>query len=265
VSATKFAPPPFLGLVGHPLRWRLLVELARSDRRVDELVDRVAQPQSLVSYHLARLRSGGLVSSRRSSHDGRAVYYHARLDSCGASLAATGSFLHPGLGLQRVPLSDADVATRQPRALVLFACTGNSARSQIAEALLKERAGAAVHVVSAGSAPKPVHPYAVAVLAEVGIDISSWRSKRLTEFAGQHFDYVVTLCDKVRERCAEFDGTGEAVHWSIEDPTDTTGGTRVTLARFRRLAADIEERITWLMWVIDGRHSSTYSAKEFMP
>jgi protein-tyrosine-phosphatase len=264
VNETRSAPPAFLGLVGHPLRWRLLVELARSDRRVDELVDRVGQPQPLVSYHLGRLRSGGLVSSRRSSHDGRAVYYHARLDSCGCSLAATGSFLHPGLGLQRVPLSDAAVATRHPRARVLFACTGNSARSQIAEALLKELAGATVHVVSAGSAPKPVHPHAVAVLGERGIDISTWRSKRLTEFAGQHFDYVVTLCDKVRERCAEFDGADQAVHWSIEDPTDTSGGTRVTLDRFRRLAAEIEDRITWLMWVIDGRHSSTHSEKEFM-
>jgi protein-tyrosine-phosphatase len=264
VNALKSAPPAFLGLVGHPLRWRLLVELGRSDRRVDELVDRVGQPQSLVSYHLGRLRNGGLVSSRRSSHDGRAVYYHARLDSCSSSLAATGSFLHPGLGLQRVPLADPAVATRQPRVRVLFACTGNSARSQIAEALLKQRAGEAVHVVSAGSAPKPVHPYAIAVLAERGIDISTWRSKRLTEFAGQHFDYIVTLCDKVRERCAEFDGGDEAVHWSIQDPTDTNDGTPVTLDRFRQLAADIENRMTWLMWVIDGRHSSTHSTKEFM-
>jgi len=245
--------------VGHPLRWRLLVELGRSDRRVDELVDRIGQPQALVSYHLGRLRSGGLVSSRRSSHDARAVYYHARLESCGSSLAATGPFLHPGLGLQRVPLPDAVPTTRRPRVRVLFACTGNSARSQIAEALLKQWAGPAVHVVSAGSAPKPVHSHAVAVLAERGIDISTWRSKRLSEFAGEQFDYVVTLCDKVRERCPQIDGAGEAVHWSIPDPTDITDGSRVTLARFRRLAAEIEDRITWLTWVIDGRHSAAHS------
>jgi len=114
---------------------------------------------------------------------------------------------------------------------VLFVCTGNSARSQIAEALLKQCAGAAVDVVSAGSAPKPVHPHAVAALADRGIDISTWRSKRLSEFAGQHFDFVVTLCDKVREVCPQFDGGSEAVHWSTEDPTDAAHAG-VTLARF---------------------------------
>ncbi|HEY4608004.1 MAG TPA: ArsR family transcriptional regulator [Ilumatobacteraceae bacterium] len=258
----RTAPPAFFDLVGHPLRWQLLVELARSDRRVDELVDRIGEPQALVSYHLARLRAGNLVSSRRSSFDGRAVYYHARLESCGAALAATGPFLHPGLGLQRVPLPDAGLAARRPRVRVLFACTGNSARSQIAEALLKQSAGPAVHVVSAGSAPKPVHPHAVAVLAERGIDISTWRSKRLTEFAGEHFDYVVTLCDKVRERCPQIDDAGEAVHWSIGDPTDTADGARVTLPRFRRLADEIEDRITWLTWVIDGRHSTTHPTRQ---
>ncbi|HEY4611215.1 MAG TPA: arsenate reductase ArsC [Ilumatobacteraceae bacterium] len=257
------APPPFLGLAGHPLRWRLLVELARSDRKVDELVDRVCEPQALVSYHLGLLRGGGLVSSRRSSRDGRAVYYRARLDSYASSLASTGPFLHPGLGLRRVPLPEPELATRRPRVRVLFVCTGNSARSQIAEALLKQCAGAAVDVVSAGSAPKPVHPHAVAALADRGIDISTWRSKRLSEFAGQHFDFVVTLCDKVREVCPQFDGGSEAVHWSTEDPTDTAHAG-VTLARFRRLADELEERITWLMWVIDGRHSTTHSEKEFM-
>jgi len=224
---------------------------------VDELVDRVGEPQALVSYHLGRLRAGGLVSSRRSSQDGRAVYYRAQLDTYGSSLAATGPFLHPGLGLQRACLPDPALRHPGPPVRVLFACTGNSARSQIAEALLQRSGGNAVDVVSGGSHPKPVHRYAVEVLAERGIDISSWRSKSLSEFSGHHFDYVVTLCDKVRERCPQFAGDGEAIHWSIEDPSSPANGARVTLARFRRLAADLDDRINWLSWEIEGHQSST--------
>src|SRR5829696_7625359 len=130
-SATE--PPAFLELAGHPLRWRLLAELAHSDRLVEEMVELVEQPQALVSYHLGRLRAGGLVSSRRSSKDGRAVYYRVELDRCGESLSHTGSLLHPGLDVQLPPPADLASRDRRHALRVLFACTGNSARSQIAE------------------------------------------------------------------------------------------------------------------------------------
>src|SRR4051812_33239544 len=90
------SPPAFLRLVAEPVRWRLLSELARSDRRVTELTRLVGQPQNAVSYHLGRLREGGLVSMRRSSADGRDSYYRIELDRCGELLAATGATLHPG-------------------------------------------------------------------------------------------------------------------------------------------------------------------------
>ena len=93
------AAPPFLGLAGHPIRWRLLTELARSDLHVDEMTRLIGQPQNLVSYHLAQLREGGLVSSRRSSRDRRTVYYRAELDRCAVSLSSTGAALHPGLAM----------------------------------------------------------------------------------------------------------------------------------------------------------------------
>jgi len=86
----------------------------------------------------------------------------------------------------------------------------------------------------------------------------------LSEFAGEHFDYVVTLCDKVRERCTQFAGNGEAIHWSIEDPSNPANGARVTLARFRRLAADLDDRINWLTWAIEGRQSNTQPTKGFI-
>jgi protein-tyrosine-phosphatase/DNA-binding transcriptional ArsR family regulator len=238
-------------LAGHPIRWRLLVELARSDLNVDEVTRLVGQPQGLVSYHLGQLRAGGLVSARRSSRDGRAFYYRAELDRCGESLASTGTALHPGLGLSH-RASPPALRQRRARVRVLFVCTGNSARSQIAEALLEKAAGDRVAVVSAGSDPKPVHPDAVKVLAASGIDISGWHSKPLTRFIGQRFDYVVTLCDKVRERCPEFPGDGQRIHWSIEDPT--VGSGRSSYPRFQRLSAELESRIRFLISVIDTSH-----------
>src|SRR4249920_3913530 len=96
-TPTKTAVPPFLDLAGHPVRWRMLVELAGCDRQVSELTRAVGLPQALVSYHLGRLRDGGLVSSRKSSFDARAAYYRVHLDRCGELLGATGAALHPGL------------------------------------------------------------------------------------------------------------------------------------------------------------------------
>jgi len=244
------APPEFLDLACHPVRWRLLLELAHSDRQVEEMVELVGQPQALVSYHLRRLRAGGLVSSRRSSRDARAVYYRADLDRCVESLSMTGSLLHRGLDVELSPLGDIVAPRDGGEVRVLFVCTGNSARSQIAEALMKRETGGALDVVSAGSDPKPVHPHAVQALAARGIDISGWRAKPLSDFAGQRFEYVVTMCDKVRERCPEFAGEGQRIHWSIEDPSHPRSGGRVTYDRFQRLTTEVENRVRWLTRMI---------------
>src|SRR3954451_17177167 len=103
VAPSREAVPVFARLAGHPLRWRLLTELARSDLRVRELVALVGQPQNVVSYHLRLLRDGGLISATRSSFDGRDSYYHLDLDRCAEALAGTGSALHPALGASSSP------------------------------------------------------------------------------------------------------------------------------------------------------------------
>jgi len=182
-------PPRVLQLVGHPLRWRLLQELVRSDRAVAELTAVLEAPQSLVSYHL--------------------------------------------------------------RQLLLFLCTGNSARSQMAEALVGPLSGESVDAASAGSRPKPLHPNAVRVMKERGIDISGNRTKHLGEFTSQRFDFVITLCDRVREVCPELPGHPDLVHWSIPDPALEGSTDRATRPAFERTASELETRIRYFLSAIN--------------
>jgi protein-tyrosine-phosphatase/DNA-binding transcriptional ArsR family regulator len=239
--------PLFVRMAGHPVRWRLLVELARGDRRVRELVALAGEPQNLVSYHLRRLRAEGLVTFRRSSFDGRDSWYHLDLERCAEALAGAGTALHPALGTAPPP---EPAGGRRPA--VLFLCTGNSARSPIAEALLRHRAGDRVRVASAGSHPKPrLHPDAVRVLREdYGLDIAGGRPRHLDTLAGQRFDYLVSLCDKVREVCPD-PGTAELVHWSLPDPAADGGDGPAGYPAFRRTAAELDTRIRFLLPVLE--------------
>jgi ArsR family transcriptional regulator, arsenate/arsenite/antimonite-responsive transcriptional repressor / arsenate reductase (thioredoxin) len=242
--------PTFLRLAADPLRWRLLIELGRSDRRVRELCRVLEEPQNLVSYHLGKLRAEGVVSSRRSAADGRDSYYVLDLARCGDLLAASGGALHPALRLAASPPRKWDRVSDADRARVLFLCTGNSARSQIAEALVTELTGGAVEAASAGSHPKPLHPDAVRVLAERGIDISGRRSKHLSEFAEERFDYVVSLCDRVREVCPEFPDHPDLIHWSIPDPAREGRSDAETYPAFKRTADELATRIPFLLELI---------------
>lgn len=255
VVAPGLAPPEFLQLAGHPLRWRLLSELARSDRMVHELTGLVGHPQNLVSYHLGKLRDGRLVSARRSSADRRDTYYTADLSRLGALLSATGGALHPGLRLTAPPPAP---GVDRDAARVLFLCTGNSARSQMAEALARSRSGGVVEAYSAGSHPKPLHPQAVRVMRdEYDIDLAGRPSKHLDVFADQRFDRVISLCDRVREVCPEFPGRPETIHWSIPDPATGPRDDEASYATFRQTAADLETRIGFLLVALTGRTTAS--------
>jgi protein-tyrosine-phosphatase/DNA-binding transcriptional ArsR family regulator len=228
------APPAFVRLAAHPLRWRLLTELARGDHRVRELVALAGEPQNLVSYHLRLLRDGGLVTTNRSSFDGRDTYYHLDLDHCARALTETGAALHPAL--RPAP------AVRPQPAGVLFVCTGNSARSPIAEALLRHHSGGEIEVASAGSRPRTeFHPDAVRVLRDdFGLDLAGRRPQHWDTLTGRRFDYVITLCDKAREALPDFADEPRRVHWSIPEPASG-------YPAFRRTAADINTRIRHLL------------------
>jgi ArsR family transcriptional regulator, arsenate/arsenite/antimonite-responsive transcriptional repressor / arsenate reductase (thioredoxin) len=251
------APPSFVQLVAHPLRWRLVTELARSDLRVRELVSLLAQPQNLISYHLRLLRGGRLVKATRSSFDGRDSYYQLDLDHCAHALADTGAALHPALRMEMAPLPP---LPSSGQAAVLFVCTGNSARSPVAEALLRHHAAGRMKVTSAGSTPKPrIHPSAVRALYEqYGIDIADQRPRHLDTLAKRRFSYVITLCDKAREVCPEFRHHPRLAHWSIPDPA-ATGAGQTSYPAFQRAVADIDTRIRYLLPVL------AHSPKEAQP
>ncbi|MEY2468908.1 MAG: ArsR family transcriptional regulator, arsenate/arsenite/antimonite-responsive transcriptional [Actinomycetota bacterium] len=223
----------------------MIAELGRSDRRVGELVQLIGKPQNVVSYHLGELRNAGIVSARRSSADGRDVYYRADLFRCRDLLGEAGLSLHAGLSLAPSPPSGVERGRGRPR--LLFLCTGNSARSQMAEALVVHRSAGAVDARSAGSHPKPLHPNAVRVMSEHGVDIAGRPTKSLTRFARNRFDRVITLCDKVREVCPEFPGTPIAAHWSIADPAAAGDSDAATYPAFQQTADEIESRVALLL------------------
>jgi protein-tyrosine-phosphatase/DNA-binding transcriptional ArsR family regulator len=244
-DVATLSPSRFVQLLADEQRWRLLQELARSDRKVSELTELVGRPQNLVSYHLASLRNAGIVSARRSSADRRDTYYRIEMRRCADFLCGVGSALQPGLRLDVVAPRTLD-GRRRPS--VLFLCTGNSARSQMAEALLEHNSGGTIRARSAGSHPKPLHPNAVRVMAEVGIDISTHTTKHMERFRQTRFDRVITLCDKVREICPQFPGVAAvAAHWSMPDPASEDATDETSYPGFRRTAEELESRIPFLI------------------
>jgi protein-tyrosine-phosphatase len=206
------APPAILQLLAHELRWNIVLLLASGDYRVQEIVARVREPINLVSYHLKRLRDDALVSARRSEASGRDVYYSLDVERLRVLYEDAGHALHPAL------CQPAATRARLAAARVLIVCTHNSARSQMAEGLLRHHTGGQIAVLSAGSQPTRVHPEAIRAMTEMGIDIRGQQTHHLSDYAGQPFDYVITVCDRVREVCPAFPG-GVQLHWGYADPT----------------------------------------------
>jgi arsenate reductase len=145
----------------------------------------------------------------------------------------------------------------RPPIRVLFVCTGNSARSIMAEALLRHHGGAAFEVHSAGTEPRGINPLTIRTLAGAGLDASWARSKSVTEFLGQPFDYVITVCDQARQSCPVFPGVHESLHWGYEDPAAAEGTEEERLEVFRRVFIGLGQRIA--MFIPIALRGSTLS------
>ena len=126
---------------------------------------------------------------------------------------------------------------------VLFLCTSNSCRSQMAEGFLRHIAGDRFEVFSAGVKPTQVNPLAIKVMAEAGIDISKHRSKSAMEFLGQQFDYIITVCDNAKQTCPVFPGKHEKIHWDLEDPAEAQGSEEERIVVFRKIRDEIRKKI----------------------
>ena len=130
---------------------------------------------------------------------------------------------------------------------VLFLCTGNSARSQMAEAFLRSFGGEDFEVYSAGLEPEGIHPMTIKVMQEIDIDISSHTSKHLNKYLNKSFDYIITVCDRANDNCPTFPGDNERIHWSFDDPAAMTDDINAQLQLFRRVRGEISERVR--VWV----------------
>jgi protein-tyrosine-phosphatase len=255
MSTAALSPLPslhFVKLLSHELRWQIITALARSDHRVQELISLTGQPGNLVSYHLKQLRTKQLISEHRSSADARDVYYSLDLEAMRTNYLAMGDALHPVLTDGERRIHEEHIQIVAPPVRVLFLCTQNSARSQMAEGLLRFLGKDKVEVFSAGNQPSRVHPEAIDALAGRHIDISGQRSKHFDEFSDQSFDYIITVCDRVRETCPVFPDDPEQIHWSIPDPAAVEGAAERRRA-FRRTAQQLTTRIHHLLILIERK------------
>ena len=184
-----------------------------------------------VDLDLAPLISGQRAAISRQRDD--LARLDAELTDLEVTIAAAG---YPGGITEESLVSDQPIR-------VLFVCTGNSARSQIAEALLRQYGGDDFAAFSAGTEPKGVNPYTIRVLSEVGIDWSAARAKSVREYLGEPFDYVITVCDRARQTCPVFPGDHNSLHWGLDDPAEVVGSDDERLAAFRRTQMEVSVRL----------------------
>lgn len=244
------SPPELFKLLAHEVRWQLLSALAYSDYRVHELVTRLKKPMNLISYHLRVLREEALVHERRSAADARDVYYSVDLEHFQTLYKSAVGSLHPALSDPQPKSDELSSSSNHPPTRVLFVCTHNSARSQMAEALLRQLGGEQIEVFSAGTEPATVHPMALTVLKEQSVDAEQLYSKHADLFANQQFDYVITVCDSARESCPVFSGAPEQIHWSFADPAAIVDPDEQYRA-FSRTLVELGNRIKILLILIE--------------
>ena len=248
-ASSPTAPTPgaqgaFFRLLADDTRLAIVRMLAETDLRVGEIVERLRAPQNAVSYHLRQLRELGLLRDRRGGYDARDVYYSVDLDRLQTLYMAAGNSLHPGLSGQAQDEAAGDEIAQPLR--ILFLCTHNSARSQLAEAIARKIGGEGVDAYSAGSVVSELHPLTVRLLREWDIDTSAHYSKTLDRFLGQEFDYIITTCDRANESCPVFPGDPKRIHWSFPDPKAIEDPDE-QLRAFQRIRQELCTRVRYLL------------------
>ncbi|PDW04931.1 metalloregulator ArsR/SmtB family transcription factor [Candidatus Viridilinea mediisalina] len=228
--------PEGLKLLADETRWRLILALRQGDYQVGELTTQLGLPQNLVSYHLSALRQGGLVQIHRSDADGRVIYYS--LDF------AALKDIYRDLGVRLCVPNHVPVA-RELSGTIVFLCTANSARSQMAEAWLRHLGQGQYIVRSAGTRPQPIHPLTSRVMAEVGVDLGSQYAKGLEALQDLRPDLIITVCDITREACAYWGSEVAQIHWSISDPLAAPEGEQE--AMFRAVRDALHLRVEGLL------------------
>jgi protein-tyrosine-phosphatase/DNA-binding transcriptional ArsR family regulator len=236
----------FCKAVGDETRLAILRKLSLTDLRGGDMVQWLDIPHNALSYHLKYLRDLGLVRDHRSSADARDIYYQLDLRRLRGLYAALGNALQAESNEFLESLAVPGTADTPLR--VLFLCTHNSARSQLAQGIAQQRGGIRIAAFSAGSEPTEIRPEALALLRARGVNTTGYQAKSLAEFADQTFDYVVTVCDRVREVCPTFPGDPVHLHWSIPDPVQIDDDADRQQA-FSNVVAALELRIEHFMRV----------------
>ncbi len=240
-----------LKALGDETRLSIVRLLASTDMTAGEIQAQLGAPQNMVSYHLRMLRAIGLLRDRRSSRDARDVYYSVDLNGMQRLYQAIGVAIHDGL---TSAIGGREGTSPEP-IRVLFLCTHNSARSQLSEGLLRKLGGKDVEVFSAGNDPLSVHPLTVHLLNEWDIDSSGQVAKDVESLVDEHFDYVITVCDKAREQCPSFPGDPKRIHWSLPDPL-TVDDPEEQLQMFRAIGDDLTTRVSYFLLGIPGKRNS---------
>lgn len=233
--------PILFDLLSHRLRWSIVQQLASGDVRVNEIVSHLGEPMNVVSYHLKKMRDSGLIVGRRSEADARDVYYRLDLARLKALYAEASALLHPAFSSEPQP-------PLQESLRVLFVCSFNSARSQMAEAWLRHLSDGQIEVASAGINPAAIHPEAIRAMKEQGVDISAQRAKSVEKFAHQPFDLVITVCDIAREEVPNFDHVKRFLHWGMPNPLKTPPSDQREV--YDRTASMLRSRVVNLLQLL---------------
>ena len=251
--------PAIIKLLANDERWTILKTLSVGDYSQDELAAAVDLPSNRVAHHLEQFRDLNIITERTSSVDIESTYYALRLDHLQTLYFQAGASLHVALGVDAVP--QLEVETLPSKLRVLFLCTHNSARSQMAEGLARHLGRGRVESFSAGTEETFVKPSAIEAMASRGIDISHQKSEVLTKYLDQEFDYVITVCDSAKESCPFFPGGKQQLHWSIEDPSSVEEPA-ARLEAFKQTASILNTRIQFLLMIAQRKDGITLASQK---